>query len=123
MPSRTAVGNFWFDNTNLSKWCVEGAVTNLLCELLSIQDVAKLKKIAICNGEQFITAMNGQSIPKIVLSKTGQIDAMEKCMCVGILVAIARERSEAVYLGYVFCTYGTNNNNNNNNSHYATTRA
>ena len=27
---------------------------------------------------------------------------------VGLLVAIARERSEAIYLGYVFfCTYGT----------------
>jgi len=26
---------------------------------------------------------------------------------VGLLVAIARERSEAYYLGYVFCTYGT----------------
>ena len=27
--------------------------------------------------------------------------------CVGLLVAIARERSEAIYLGYVFHTYGT----------------
>ena len=27
--------------------------------------------------------------------------------CVGLLVAIARERSEAFYLGNVFCTYGT----------------
>ena len=55
-------------------------MTNLLCELLSIQDAAKFEQIAICNGEQLITAMNGQSIPKNVLSKTGQIDAVEKCM-------------------------------------------
>jgi hypothetical protein len=27
--------------------------------------------------------------------------------CVGLLVAIAREQSEAIYLGYVFRTYGT----------------
>ena len=42
-------GNFWFDNDNFSKWCVEGAVKNLLCELILIQDAAKFKQIAICN--------------------------------------------------------------------------
>jgi hypothetical protein len=78
--SESAFRFFWFDKNNFSKWCVEGAVTNLLCELLSIQDAAKFKQIGIGNGEELITAMNGQSIPKIVLSKTGQIDAVEKCM-------------------------------------------
>ena len=71
---------FWFDNDKFSKWCVEGAVSNLLCQLLSIEDAAKFKQIVMCNGEKLITAMNEQSIPKIVLSKTGQIDAVEKCM-------------------------------------------
>ena len=72
--------NFWFDNDNFSKWCVEGAVTNILCELLSFQDEAKFKQIAICNGEQLITAMNVRLIPQIVKSKTGQINAVKKCM-------------------------------------------
>ncbi len=77
MSSRPSGLNFWFDRDNSSKWCVEGAVTNLLCRLLSTEDAEKFKQIAICNGEELITAMNGQSIPKIVLHKTGQIDAVE----------------------------------------------
>ena len=78
MSSRPPGGNFWFDNDNSSKWCVEGAVTSLIGQLLSINDAVKFKKIAICNGEELITAMNGRSVPQIVLSKTGQIDAVEK---------------------------------------------
>ena len=80
MSSEVASRNFWFDNDNFSKWCVEGAVTNILCHLLSIEDGAKFQNIAICHGEKIITAGNGQAIPKIVLSQTGQIDAVEKCM-------------------------------------------
>ena len=80
MFSRPPGKNFWFDNDNFSKWCVEVAVSNLLCQLLSVKDAYKLKHIAICNGEQLITEMNGQSIPLIVLSKTGQIDVVEKSM-------------------------------------------
>jgi hypothetical protein len=72
--------NFWFDRDSFAKWCVEGAVTNLLCQLLSIDDAEKFKQIAICNGEELVTAMNGRSIPKIVLPKTGKIDVVEKCM-------------------------------------------
>ena len=55
-------------------------MTNLLFQLLSTKDGAKFKQIAICNGEELVTAMNGWSIPKIVESKTGQINAVEKCM-------------------------------------------
>ena len=80
MLSQPPGGNFWFDNDSFSKWCVEGAVSNLLCQLLSINDAATFKQLAICNGEQLITARNVRSIPQIVLSKTGQIDAVEKCM-------------------------------------------
>jgi hypothetical protein len=80
MSSRPTGSNFWFDRDNFSKWCVEGAVTNLLCQLLSIEDAAKFKQIAVCNSEEIVTAMNGRSIPKIVLSKTGRIDAVAKCM-------------------------------------------
>jgi hypothetical protein len=80
MSNRTPGSNFWFDKDNFSKWCVEGAVTNLLCQLLSIEDAAKFKQIAVCNGDNLITAMNGRSIPKIIQSKTGKIDAVEKCM-------------------------------------------
>ena len=80
MSSRPPGGNFWFDNDNFSKWCVEGAVPNLIGQLLSINDAEKFEQLAICNGEQLITAMNGRSIPKSVKSKTGQIDAVEKCM-------------------------------------------
>ena len=80
MSSRPPGGNFWFDNDNFSKWCVEGALSNFLCHFLSINDAAKFKQIAICNGEQLINAMNVRSIPQIFLSKTGQIDAVEKCM-------------------------------------------
>jgi len=64
MSSEVASGNFWFDNENFSKWCVEDAVSNPLCQLLIIMDAAKFKQIAICNGEQLITAMNEQLIPK-----------------------------------------------------------
>ena len=50
-------GNFWFDIDNFSKWCGEGAVSNLLCQLLSINDAEKFEKIAKCNGEKLITAI------------------------------------------------------------------
>ena len=76
MSSEVASQNFWFDNDNFSKWCVEGAISNLLCQLLSIEDGAKFQNIAIFHGEKLITAMNGQAIPKIVLSQTGQINAV-----------------------------------------------
>jgi hypothetical protein len=72
--------NFWFDRDNFSKWCVEGAVTNLLCQLLSTNNAAKFKQLAIGNREQLITAMNGRPIPKIVFPNTGQIEFVEKCM-------------------------------------------
>jgi hypothetical protein len=82
MSSRPPGSNFWFDRENFAKWCAEGAVTNLLCQLLSIDDAAKFKQLAICNGEELVTAMNGRSIPKIVLSYTGRIDVVEKCMLI-----------------------------------------
>ncbi len=78
MSSRPPVSNFWFDRDNFSKWCVEGAVTNLLCQLISTKDAAKFKQTAICNGEELVTAMNGRSIQKNIKSKTGQIDVVEK---------------------------------------------
>jgi len=80
MSSPPPGSNFWFDRENFSKWCVEGAVSNLIGQLLSINDAVKFTQLAIGNEEQLITAMNGRSIPKIVLPKTGQIDAVEKCM-------------------------------------------
>jgi hypothetical protein len=80
MSSWPPGSNFWFDRENFSKWCVEGAVTNLLCLLLSTKDTSNFKQLAICNGGELVTAMNGRSIPKIVLPKTGQIDVVEKCM-------------------------------------------
>ena len=80
MSRRPPGSNFWYDSDNFSKWCVEGAVTNLLCQLLSTKDASKFKQIAICNVGELITAMNGRSIPKIVLPNTGQLDVVEKCM-------------------------------------------
>ena len=80
MSSEVASRISWFDNDNFSKCFIEGAVSNLLCQLLSNYDAAKFKHIAICNGEQLITAMNVQTISKIVISKTGQINAVEKCI-------------------------------------------
>ena len=80
MSTKPPGGNVWFDSDNFSKWCVEGAVSNLIGQLHSINDAAKFKTISMCNGEQLITAMNGRSPPKIVLPKTGQIDVVEKCM-------------------------------------------
>ena len=55
-------------------------MTNILCQLLSINDAAKFKQLAVCNGEQIITAINVLSIPQSVQSKTGKPDAVEKCM-------------------------------------------
>jgi hypothetical protein len=46
-------------------------VSNLIGELPLIEDAAKFKQIDICNGEELITAMNGQLIPQIVQSKAG----------------------------------------------------
>ena len=63
MSSDVASKNFWFDNYNFSERCVEGSVSNLLCQLLSIKDGAKFQNIAIFHGEKLITAMNGQAIP------------------------------------------------------------
>ena len=80
MLSRPPGSNFWFDSNNFSKWCVEGAVTNLLCQLLSTKDAANFKQLAVCNCEQLVTAMNVPSIPKIVQSKTGKNDTVRKCM-------------------------------------------
>jgi hypothetical protein len=42
--------------------------------------VSKFKQLVISNREELVTAMNGRSIPKIVLPKTGQIDVVERCM-------------------------------------------
>ena len=80
MSRRPPGSNFWYDSDNFSKWCVEGAVTNLLCQLLSTEDASKFKQIAICNGGDLVTAMNGRSIPKIVQPNSGQVDVVEKCM-------------------------------------------
>ena len=55
-------------------------MSNLLCQLLSINDAEKFEKISVCDGEQLITAMNVRCIPKIVLSKNEQMDAVENCM-------------------------------------------
>ena len=33
-----AVHNYWFDRDNFSKWCAEGSVTNLLSEILAVND-------------------------------------------------------------------------------------
>ena len=55
-------------------------MTNLVCQLLSTEDAKQFKQLAVCNGEELVTAMNGCSIPQIVLSNTGQIDVVEKCM-------------------------------------------
>ncbi len=66
MSNQPPDSDFWFDRDNFSKWCVEGAVSNLIGQLLSINDAAKFKQLAICNGEQLIIAMNVQLIPKIV---------------------------------------------------------
>ncbi len=55
-------------------------MTNILSQLLSINDAAKFKQLAVCNGKQLITAMNVPSIPQIVQSKTGKTNAVEKCM-------------------------------------------
>ena len=46
MSSQPSGGNFWFDNDDFLKWCVEGAVSNLIGQLLSINDAAKFKKLA-----------------------------------------------------------------------------
>ncbi len=69
MSSRPPGSNFWFDRDNSSKWCVEGAVTNLLCQLLSTDDAAKFKELAIANREQLITARG--SGPKNVIFSNG----------------------------------------------------
>ena len=45
MSSRPPGSIFWFDPDNFSKWCVEGAVTNLLCQFLSTKDGAKFKQL------------------------------------------------------------------------------
>ena len=34
MSSRPPGSNFWFDSDNFSKWCVEGALSNLIGQLL-----------------------------------------------------------------------------------------
>ena len=47
MSSEVASRNFWFDRDNFSRWCVEGAESNLLCQLLSIEDAEKFKQIVI----------------------------------------------------------------------------
>jgi hypothetical protein len=86
MSNRPPGSNFWFDRDNFSKWCVEGAVTNLLCQLLSTEEAAKFKQLAVCNGEQLITALNRRSMPNIVISYTRQIDAVEKCMWILIKI-------------------------------------
>ena len=44
MSSRPPGENCWFNNDNFSKWCVEGDVSNLIVQLLSINDAAKFKK-------------------------------------------------------------------------------
>ena len=40
MSSGVAAGNCWFYNENYSNWCVEGAVSSLLCQLLLTTDAA-----------------------------------------------------------------------------------
>ena len=67
MSSRPAGGNFWFDNERFSKCCVEGAVSNLLCQLNLTTDAAKFEKIAICNGEIRFQILFYQKLDKLML--------------------------------------------------------
>jgi len=45
MSTKPPGENNWFDRDKFSKWCVEGAVLNLIGQLLSINDAAKFKQL------------------------------------------------------------------------------
>ena len=66
MSTRPLGGKFWFDIDNFSKWCVEGAVSNLLCQLLLTTDAENLK---ICNGEELILQRMGIQFQKLFYLK------------------------------------------------------
>ena len=72
--------NYWYDSDNFAKWCTEGSVTNLVCQLLSIDEADRFKNIAVMPNDALLSAMEVDKFPKNVQSKQNRIDPIEKCV-------------------------------------------
>ena len=72
--------NVWYDSDNFAKWCTEGSVTNLVCQLLSIDEADHFKNIACLPNDALLFSMEVDKFPKNVQSKQNQIDPVEKCV-------------------------------------------
>jgi hypothetical protein len=72
--------NYWYDSDNFAKWCTEGSVANLVCQLLSIDEADRFKNIAVLPNDALLSAMEVEKFPKNVQSKQNRIDPIEKCV-------------------------------------------
>ena len=72
--------NYWYDSDNFAKWCTEGSVINLVCQLLSTDEADRFKNIAVLPNDALLSAMEVDKFPKNVQSKQNRIDPIEKCV-------------------------------------------
>jgi hypothetical protein len=72
--------HYWYDSDNFSKWCTEGSVANVVCQLLSSDEADRFKNIAVLPNEALLSAMKLDKFPKNVQSKQNRIDSVEKCI-------------------------------------------
>ncbi len=71
--------NYWYDADNFVKWCTEGSVANVVCQLLSMDEADWFKNIgAVLPNDALMSAMEVDKFPKNVQSKQNQIDSIKK---------------------------------------------
>ena len=49
--------NYWYDLDNFSKWCTEGSVANVVCQLLSSDEADRFKNIAVLPNDALLSAL------------------------------------------------------------------
>ena len=57
------VKNYWSDSDNFSKWCTEGSVANVVCQLLSSVKADRFKNIAVLPHDALLKAMGVEKFP------------------------------------------------------------
>ena len=65
--------NYWSDSDNFSKWCTEGSVTNVVCQLLSMDEADQFKNIAVLPNDTLLSAMEVDKFPKNVQSNQTEL--------------------------------------------------
>ena len=72
--------NFWHDKENAMKFCVEGAIANLLHHLDAIDEAVEFKFLSTMDNHELCHSLGVDKLPKRVVTKSGLIKPMEKCL-------------------------------------------